>query len=123
MNMTEAQSSKGGAERRRWPRAQCELPITLAIDGREHAAKLRDLSRAGVCFYLERSLPLMTVLGLVLDLKVDGKAHKVRAKGAVVRCEKLSPALQHYEIALFLHDVTESDRALIDAHVAARGAR
>jgi hypothetical protein len=88
MSSTEVSKGKGGAERRRWPRAQSELPIVLSIDGRDHPAKLRDLSRAGVCFYLERSLPLMTVLGVALDLTVGGKTHKLRAKGAVVRCER-----------------------------------
>lgn len=108
---------RSGPERRQHPRASCELPITLLIEGASHQAMLRDISRAGVCFYLERPIPPMTVLGLVLDLVVDGKPRKIRGQGAVVRCEKISPALKHYEIALFLHDLSDSDRALIDAHV------
>jgi len=116
----EPSKKEGGAERRRWPRAQSELPITLSIEGVEYPAKLRDVSRAGVCFFLERKVPLMTVLGLALDVQVGGRTHKIRGKGAVVRCEKISPALQHYEVALYLHDVSENDRALLDAHVKAR---
>lgn len=115
-----SKQGKTGAERRRWPRAETELPVTIVLDGQSHEAKVRDVSRAGVCFFLARPIPLMTVLGLSLDLKVDGRSHPVRGKGAVVRCEKISPTLQHYEIAVFLHDLTDSDREVIDRHVSAR---
>ena len=108
---------KRGAERRRYPRAESEFPISLALDGKTYEARVRDVSRAGVCFYLERSIPLMTVLALDFALKVNGKSHRVRGSGAVVRCEKISPTLQHFECAVFLHDASESDREVIDAYV------
>lgn len=111
---------KSGAERRRWPRAGIELPVTIVLDGMHHEAKVRDISRAGVSFYLERPIALMTVLGLSLDLHFGGRKHPIRGQGAVVRCERISPSLQHYEIALFLHDLSESDREAIDNHVKAR---
>lgn len=111
---------KTGADRRRWKRAHSELPITLALDGGKLEAKLRDVSRAGVCFYLERSIPLMTVLSIALDLPAEaatGRTRKVRGQGAVVRCERISPSLSHWEVALFLHDMSEADRAALDAYV------
>jgi hypothetical protein len=111
---------KSGAERRRWPRAGIELPVTIVLDGMHHEAKVRDISRAGVSFYLERPIPLMTVLGLSLDLHFGSRKHPIRGQGAVVRCERISPSLQQYEIALFLHDLSESDREAIDNHVKAR---
>ncbi|MBM3992214.1 MAG: PilZ domain-containing protein [Planctomycetes bacterium] len=113
-------AGKRGAERRRYPRADSDLPITILLDGKHYEARVRDVSRAGVCFYLERSIPLMTVLALDFPLRVGGASHRVRGQGAVVRCEKISPTLQHFECAVFLHDASETDREVIDAYVASR---
>jgi hypothetical protein len=114
-----AKKGKSGAERRRHPRAMCELPVTLSLDGATCEGKLRDVSRAGVCFYLERPIPVMTALRLALDLPADGagRVRKIRGQGAVVRCERISPTVSHWEIAVFLHDLPEADRALLDQHV------
>ena len=108
-----------GAERRRWPRASCDLPITIQVAGATHEARLRDVSRAGVCFYLERPIPEMTVLAFALDLDDGGRKRQLRGQGVVVRCAKISPALKHYEIAVFLNELPDGDRALLDAQVRA----
>ena len=115
-------AKKSGADRRRWPRAISDMSIGIALDGQKHEAKLRDLSRAGVCFYLERSIPLMTVLAITLELPAEPgvRARKLRGQGAVVRCERISPSLSHWEIAVFLHDMPEADRAALDSHVRTR---
>lgn len=110
----------GGPERRQFPRASSDLPITVALDDSVHEGRVRDVSRAGVCFYLDRPVPLMTVLRVALELPVDGRARRVTGLGAVVRCEKISPALAHYEIAVFVHDMSEADRLVIEEHVRAR---
>jgi hypothetical protein len=110
----------GGPERRRWARAASDLAITVALDDSVHEARVRDISRAGVCFYLDRAIPPMTVLRIALELEVDGRKRRLTGLGAVVRCERISPALSHYEIALFVHDMSESDRLAIEAHVRSR---
>ncbi|MCE9593275.1 MAG: PilZ domain-containing protein [Planctomycetes bacterium] len=107
-----------GRERRRYPRAQIEGQVTLTLKSGTFHAKLRDISRAGVSFYLERSVPLMTLLELSLDL--PGAAGPVIARGAVVRCERIGPSVEHWEIAVFLHETTEANARAIDAFVAAR---
>ncbi len=78
-----------GRERRRWARAGADLPITVALDGGRSEARVRDISRAGVCFFLDRPIPLMTVLELAMDLHVKNGVRKIRGAGAVVRCEKI----------------------------------
>lgn len=113
-------SEKSGAERRRWPRANADLPIAISLEGRVHQARVRDISRAGICFYLDRSVPLMTLLGVELDATAVGPGRKLRGQGAVVRCERISPHLSHYEIAVFFHDMADSDRATLDALVRSR---
>jgi hypothetical protein len=108
--------SGGGRERRKHPRAEAPWSVTLALDDGPHVARLRDISRAGLCFFLDRPIPPMTLLGVAFDLPGP---HAVRGQGAVVRCERISPGVEHYEIAVFLHDLPEEDLEAIDALVRA----
>jgi len=106
-------SEPKGAERRRHPRAVLDWPVTVRLPDGNHEARLRDVSRAGVCFYLDRRIPEMTVLGLDLELPcASDRAPKVRVTGSgvVVRCQPLSPRVDHYEIAVFLNDLGEEHR-------------
>ena len=109
--------SGGGRERRQHPRAEAPWSVKLALDDGQHVARLRDISRAGLCFFLDRPIAPMTLLGVAFDLPDSNNPpgrHSVRGRGAVVRCERISPGVEHYEVAVFLHDLAESDREAID---------
>jgi len=106
--------SGGGRERRQHPRAEAPWSVTLNLDDGPHVARLRDISRAGVCFFLDRPIAPMTLLALSLELPGMPDQRPVRGNGAVVRCERISPGVEHYEIAVFLHDLAETDREAID---------
>jgi hypothetical protein len=108
-----------GRERRQHPRVAAEWPITLVLAEGRFEARLRDVSAAGVCFFLDRKIEEMTILELAFELPAGPR---LRCRGAVVRCEPLSPRIDHYEIAVFLHEVTDAERAAIDAYIAS-GAR
>lgn len=88
-------------ERRAHPRAKApELPLTLI--GTDQVLRVRDISQSGVAFYSESPVPLMTRVQFQIALPdADGEEKVVSGEGAVVRCERLSPALGHYEIAVF----------------------
>lgn len=109
-----------GAERRRWARAQSDLPITVSLAGSKSPARVRDVSRAGVCFFFDRPIPMMTVLEVTLDMRTAAGAKSIHGHGAVVRCEKISKAIDHYEIAVFLHEMSDTDRAAMEAYVGTR---
>lgn len=113
-----------GRDRRAHPRAAASWPCEIALTTGPHAgvvqARLRDVSRAGVSFWVDRPVALMTMLDIVLDLPLASGPRRVRAKGAVVRCRRIGPNVEHYEIAVFLHEIAEGDRRAIDLHV--RGA-
>ena len=64
MDPAQRQDSHGGAERRQHPRARADWPITIVLDDGVHEAKIRDVSRGGVCFFLDRPVPEMTALRL-----------------------------------------------------------
>lgn len=109
-----------GAERRQHPRAQADWPIHLMLDEGPAEGKLRDLSRGGVCFFLDRSIPIMTALRVQLELPVDDGVRHIIADGAVVRSEKISARLDHYEIAVFFQNLAEPDRNAVNAYVASK---
>lgn len=107
-------SASAGAERRQHPRATADWPVLLDLPKGKTPARLRDISAAGVSFFLDQPIAEMTVLALELQF---GKK-KLQARGAVVRCERISPHIEHYEIALFLHEIGEADRETIARYVA-----
>ena len=110
-----------GAERRRWTRVQSDLPITVTLGDSQTPARVRDVSRAGVCFFLDRPIPMMTVLDVTLDVALqDGKKKQIRGHGAVVRCERISKAVDHWEVAVFLNDMAEADRRAMEEYVGTR---
>ena len=114
-------SARVGHERRRHPRATIDCPITIELEDGPVEARLRDVSHAGVCFFLDRRIPEMTVLGLRLDLPAakGARAARVQGSGVVVRCMAIGPHVDHYEIALFLNHMSESDREVLDAYIGA----
>lgn len=119
-NPRRSPSISTGAERRRWVRAQSDLPITVSLAGSKNPARVRDVSRAGVCFFFDRPIPMMTVLEVTLDVKTKGGAKSIHGHGAVVRCEKIAKAIDHYEIAVFLHEMSDTDRAAMEEYVGTR---
>ena len=109
------QPSPGGRERRQHPRVSAEWPISIALAEGLYEARLRDISAAGVCFYLDRRIPEMTVLELSFKLPSGGEELNVR--GAVVRCEPISQMIDHFEVAVFLHELNAKERAAIQTYI------
>lgn len=113
-------SSSSGRERRRHERAQAEWPISITLDGGLREAKIRDVSRSGVCFFLDRPIEEMTLLEISFELPEH--ENTLKGRGAVVRCERISTILEHFEIAVFLTDMPDPDREAIEKYVADRKA-
>ncbi|MCZ6596465.1 MAG: PilZ domain-containing protein [Planctomycetota bacterium] len=113
--------AREGDERRNHPRVTADWPITITLDDGEHEARIRDVSRSGVCFYLDRRIPEMTVLRMELDVPAAERGGpSLVGSGVVVRCQPISELVDHYEIAVFLHDMDERDRDRLESYVAAR---
>jgi len=117
MQPTQATNSSHGRERRQWHRARAEWPITVLLDDGVHEARIRDVSRGGVCFFLDRPVREMTALRIEFDLPVDSGLRRISGVGVVVRSEKISQAIDHYEIAVFLQDMAQPDRDTIESYV------
>jgi len=106
-------------ERRQHPRVQGEgLPIILT-EGTS-PLRVRDLSESGVAFFAEQPLPVMSRVGFSLELPSLDQSQSIQAngEGVVVRCERLSSAMGHYEVAVFFQDINSEMSELINAFVA-----
>lgn len=110
--------ARDGAERRQWPRARADWPIRLALADGEYEARVRDVSRAGVCFFIDREVPVMTRMRIDLELPVPDGLRFVTGTGVVVRCERISRRIEHYEVAVFFHEMAEPDAEALAAYVA-----
>ncbi len=119
MTPSRASAMPSGADRRLHPRANADWPIHLSLAEGPCEGKLRDLSKGGCCFFLDRPIPLMTVLRVRLELPVQDGVRRIMGTGAVVRCEKISARIDHYEIAVFLQEVAEPDREALEEFVRA----
>ena len=124
MNLPESSPSPTpGSERRKHPRAPVDWPLSIRLtegpNAGEHSARVRDVSRAGVCFYMAHPIPMLTALELELDLPAREGVERVRGSGAVVRCEPIGQGVEHYEIAVFLQHMEEAARAAIARYVSA----
>ncbi|MEM9798998.1 MAG: PilZ domain-containing protein [Planctomycetota bacterium] len=118
-NAANGPAEGSGQDRRRHRRARLDVPITVLLDDGAHEAKIRDVSRGGVCFFLDRPVPEMTALKIEFDLPIEPGVRRITGSGAVVRCERISRTLEHYEIAVFVQDMASPDRDTIEQFVAA----
>lgn len=118
MASSRAQEPAPGRERRQWHRARAEWPITVVLADGPHEARIRDVSRGGVCFFLDRPVPEMTALRMEFELPVRSGIRRLSGVGVVVRSERISQALDHYEIAVFLQEMAQPDRETIEQYVA-----
>ncbi|MCH2101979.1 MAG: PilZ domain-containing protein [Planctomycetes bacterium] len=88
-------------ERRAHPRfAVPDLPLKLAGSG--SPLRVREISQSGVAFFADSPVAMMTRVKFEIELPTEGDdSPQVSGEGAVVRCERLSPTLGHYEVAVF----------------------
>ena len=106
-----------GAERRQHPRIASDLSVALHLDDGKHDARVRDLSESGMCFFLDRPIPEMTILEISFDLQANDRTARVSTTGVVVRSRKISPAVDHFEIALFFNGLDTDSRAAMKAFI------
>jgi len=106
-----------GAERRQHPRIPSDITLQVSLDDGGHTARLRDVSESGICFFLDRAIEEMTILEVAFDVPAPEGFHKVETTGVVVRSRKISPAVDHYEVALFFNGLDETARTALRTFV------
>ncbi len=109
-------SEKQGSERRRFPRTQSRIPITVSHEDPGILNHVDNISANGVLCHTAQPVPLMTKFGIALELPAQGKP-RIECEGIVVRCEQEQSSPEHYQVAILYSRISEGDRKAIEAFV------
>ena len=104
-----------GDERRRHRRAERRIGVNLKENGLGGGIQGQtwNISPVGVYCLVNRSIPEMTQLMMVLDLPTD----KVVCQGTVVRRVADPENPDYHQLAIFFHDISEGDQQKLSAFV------
>jgi len=115
---------KHTTERRRHSRVAADIEVRCEHGGRSGVARVRDISASGVRCVTDRAMPLMTQVGLVLQIPGAGAPREIVCRGAVVRSGPIGSGSGGdpggFDTAIFFTDVTESDRVWLEEFVSSR---
>ncbi len=111
-------------ERRRSIRLDEELPFKIGLEGFEQEATTLNVSSHGAMCLLEKDIPMMTKLSMVITLfasgqKISFRSKNIHLKGVVVRKE-IDPATGHFQVAIFFSEITAADQEVLDRYILSR---
>ncbi|MBF0216460.1 MAG: PilZ domain-containing protein [Candidatus Omnitrophica bacterium] len=115
-----------GKDRRRYPRIKDKgISIQFKGDGFDAITQSLDVSASGIYCKIEKSIPLMTRLEIVLALPDPGQKGGVvilNVEGVVVREHPVirDGKIVHYDVAIFFNALTLEERELIVNYIGAR---
>lgn len=113
-------------ERRTSVRIEEVLPFQIDHNGYEIEAKTVNISAHGAMCLVDKEIPTMTQLDIVLTLPPTQKpkqaAKKIRAKGIVVRKES-DPDSDGFLIAIYFSDMKEPSRLILEKFIENRLAK
>ena len=106
-------------ERRRYPRIKKELPLKIRGQGYDFVTQTKDLSCIGAYCYVNKYIPPMTKLSVMMLLPSESEeknaALKVQCKGVVVRTDPNPPT--GFNIAIFFNDISQRNKDKISQYV------
>jgi len=130
-----------GFDRRAHPRAAADFTLSLDLPSPEsHGIRVKDISKAGICCFLDEPISIMTEVAMRLLVPETGREPtEIRCNGAVVRCEPPSaadggapgtdraevttgpsPVPGPFEVAIFFLDLGGPERDVIERYVRSR---
>lgn len=101
------------AERRRYSRINKRLSFKIKTGDSVVTAEMINLSCSGIYCRVNKLIPMMTNLRIVLALiygNEENEVEYVECEGTVVRIEEVSPEDDIYNIAIFLNNIEGSER-------------
>ncbi len=102
-------------ERRAHPRAEADFPLRLGPGGKI-PARLKNISRSGLCCRVPHPLPELSLAEAVLEVPGTGEeARTFHLEGAVVRC--VPDGEGGYEVALFFQFPPPEAQEMISRYV------
>ncbi|MBP7055961.1 MAG: PilZ domain-containing protein [Candidatus Omnitrophica bacterium] len=113
-----------GQERRLHPRVNDEtLSLTLNTGGFDTVTHTMNISASGLYCKLDREIPLMSRVKVVLmlpDPMKEGKAKSMEVEGVIVREHPviIDGKIKHYDAAIFFDSLSSKDREVITQYIA-----
>ena len=116
-------------ERRRFPRVKDErLSLKLKLNDFDTVTHTLDISASGVYCKVDKEIPLMSRVKLILMITDPSKEPEVidslEVNGVVVREHPvvIDGQTRHYDVAIFFEDLSAKDREIISNYVSRRSA-
>ena len=75
-----------------------------------------NISASGVLCHTERPIPVMTKIGVTLDLPEPSDA-SINCEGVIVRCDPDQKGEDHFKVAIVFTKLDNADMAAIKKHV------
>ena len=114
-------------ERRKFSRVKDEsLSLKLRLDDFDSITHTMNISSSGVYCKLDKELPLMSRVRLILmipDPAKEGTLKDLEVNGVVVRQHPVTMdgVIKHYDVAIFFEDISEKDKEIITGYMKRRG--
>ena len=114
-------------ERRKFPRVKDEgLSLKLRLDDFDAITHTMNISSSGVYCKLDKELPLMSRVRLMLmipDPAKEGTVRDLEVNGVVVRQHPviINGIIKHYDVAIFFEDLSEKDKDTIAGYIKRKG--
>lgn len=103
-----------GEERRRYPRSRRGFPVFVDESGPGVLNHIDNISANGVLCHTVKPVPLMTRLGIALELPRPYE-RRVECEGIIVRCEPHDQGDDHFKVAILFTKISEEDhRSIVD---------
>ena len=109
-------NSSTGDERRRYPRSRRKLTLSVEDGAPGVLNHVDNISANGVLCHTIKPVPLMTKLGMALELPAPINK-RVECEGIVVRCEPDEKGDDHFKVAILYSRIDEDDRKAISEFV------
>lgn len=114
-------------ERRKFQRIQDEgLSLKLRLDDFDSITHTMNISSSGVYCKLDKELPLMSRVRLMLMIPDPVKENTLRdldVNGIVVRQHPVTidGTIKHYDVAIFFEDLSDKDKEMIAGYIKRKG--
>ena len=103
-------------ERRRYPRSRRGISIIQDEAGPGLLNHVDNISAVGALCHTVRPVPLMTKIGIALELPKPF-SHRIDAEGVVVRCEADERGDDHFKVAILFTRLRPEDEEAIERFV------
>ena len=108
--------SESKEDRRRYPRSRHGVRIIEDETGPGLLNHVDNISTAGALCHTVRPVPMMTKIGIVLELPKP-YPHRIDAEGIVVRCEPDERGDDHFKVAILFTKLRPDDEEAINRFV------